>query len=202
MALNNQIHRFIIKFSNLKLYEIGIPVNDENGPDISFIEILDSNKLGWINAYKSFCDISEVTTKTNLETPVSNTNSIWAIAGMPEESSEKIESQNDFKVIWNLEAQAFFSGFEKYFEIDDFDYIEVKASYNTKDKLPKSFGGISGGGLWRVPMSISTSDINTLKLGEPEFSGLVFYETQVTNNCRLLRCHGPKSIYNKLPKLL
>jgi hypothetical protein len=202
LAINNQPHALIIEFSNLKHYKIGIPLNDENGPDIAFIEILDSEKLGWIKAYRSFCDISSTTTKTILETPVSNTNSLWAIAGMPEEFSEKIESQNVFKVIWDLKAQAFFGGVEKYFEMDGFDYIDLKANYNTKDELPKSFGGISGGGLWRVPMSMSISDINTLKLGEPELSGLVFYQTQVTNNCRILRCHGPKSIYNKLSKLL
>ncbi len=202
IAINNVPSAFTIEKKYLKHHEVGVPLCEEFGPDIAFLEILDYNKLGWIKAYQSFWDVSFDTGRNIMGARLCNSEGLWAIAGMPEEFTETLGPQKSFDQLLGLPAQAFFGGTEKTFEKYGFDYIESKADYNSRDALPKTFGGISGGGLWEIPMSVSSNNMDTLQIKEPILSGLVFYETAFSNNSRLLRCHGPKSIYEHLPKCI
>jgi Family of unknown function (DUF6869) len=62
----------------------------------------------------------------------------------------------------------------------------------TASDAPKSFGGVSGGGLWRILAYISpdTGKIDWLQ----RLKGVAFYEFPPKNGGRVLRCHGPSSL--------
>jgi hypothetical protein len=59
---------------------------------------------------------------------------------------------------------------------------------------PEYFNGMSGGGLWQVPLtkSESSGDIGYVT---PILSGVVFYQVATTSTECGLRCHGPASLY-------
>jgi len=62
----------------------------------------------------------------------------------------------------------------------------------TAADAPKSFGGVSGGGLWRILAYISptTGKIDWLQ----RLKGVAFYEFPPKDGGRVLRCHGPSSL--------
>lgn len=82
------------------------------------------------------------------------------------------------------------------FERDNHDYIEL----SSKRYIPKSFGGVSGGGVWQVIMQDQPE--GGVKILEIMLSGLAFYESARKNDKRIIRCHGKKSIYERIYDLL
>ena len=204
LAITKHAHAFWIEMQYLKPYRIGVPIDEKSGPDIAFLEILDSNKLGLIKAYRSFWDVSfengpNMVKKCSLDSGV-----LWAIAGLPQSMTQAKQPEAGFSYMWGLPVQIYFGAIERWFETCGFDYIELVANYSSKDPMPDSFKGISGGGLWKIPMSIDKDkkDLNDLKFGEPVLAGLQFYQTNLKNNFRRLGCHGPKSLYSVLTKVL
>lgn len=74
---------------------------------------------------------------------------------------------------------------------DGFDYLDVKAYLSCPGEL-KSFGGVSGGGLWKVlaywePSVGRIESVTTME-------GVAFYELTVEVDYGTIRCHGPESI--------
>jgi hypothetical protein len=72
-----------------------------------------------------------------------------------------------------------------------FDYLDVDAYVHDTDTL-KSFGGVSGGGLWEVNIFVSP------KTGRPEWkwrlSGVAFYQFPIEGTSAIIRCHGVETI--------
>jgi hypothetical protein len=58
--------------------------------------------------------------------------------------------------------------------------------------LPKHFGGVSGGGVWRVWLFCSpeTGEIDW----KFNFHGVAFYQLGIGENPTTIRCHGPESV--------
>ena len=195
ISISNYTHALWIEMQYLNPYFIGIPVDEKyGGPDMVFLEILDQSKLGWIKEYRSFWDIPFGNGVSMIKTCSSNSDSLWAIAGLPQSMKHKEQPKGNFNCVLGLPLQVYFGGIEQWFEADGFDYIELTANYESKDPMPDSFVGISGGGLWEIPMSIDRKDLKTLKFDEPVLSGLQFCQTPLEGNSRRLRCHGCKSV--------
>ena len=79
---------------------------------------------------------------------------------------------------------------------DDYDYFEFEVPRNEKNKNTKSYGGVSGVGVWQVQL-IRTPE-GSLRAKEWILSGVAFYESyeSTANNNRLsIKCHGRQSIY-------
>jgi len=203
LAISNFQYAFYIEMQYLNPHSIGVP-NDKKhgGPDMVFLEILDQSKLSWIKEYRLFWDIPFEDGVSMIKTCLSNSDSLWAIAGLPQSMIQEEQPNGNFHRVLGLESQAFFCGIEAPFESDGFDYIEMKANYESKDPIPYCFKGISGGGLWKIPMSIAEKNLDSLKFGEPALCGLQFCQTPLEGNYRRLRCHGCKSINSLFTKVL
>jgi len=74
-------------------------------------------------------------------------------------------------------------------ERDGFDYLdyEIDLSY---PEVPRNFGGVSGGGVWRVFLYCSHDGEIDWKMS---FHGTAYYQLQIVDEHRPIRCHGPKS---------
>ena len=59
--------------------------------------------------------------------------------------------------------------------------------------VPSNFGGASGGGVWKVPLSGDQKKQN-IKTGQPILSGVIYFQT----DARTLLAHGPMSIYDRV----
>ena len=74
---------------------------------------------------------------------------------------------------------------------DGFDYLDVQARLPPPSTVD-SFGGVSGGGLWRVKVysDPATGQLDSTAILE----GVAFYAFDVQGGAGTVRCHGPKSI--------
>jgi hypothetical protein len=81
----------------------------------------------------------------------------------------------------------------------DFDYIDLDMLVALPG-VPETFGGVSGGGLWRVFVywSASTGEIAWAK----DIEGVAFHESDLINGHRVIRCHGPQSIGTAVQSLI
>jgi hypothetical protein len=80
----------------------------------------------------------------------------------------------------------------------DFDYIDLKEDVSLPG-VPQTFGGVSGGGLWRVQIyeSADKAKIDWSWCLE----GTAFHQSEVVDNRRTIRCHGPQSIRVAMQKI-
>ena len=75
-----------------------------------------------------------------------------------------------------------------------YTYIKVGIGYVPPAAPPKSFAGVSGGGLWVVPTVVNSEgelDLN----GTPVLAGVAFRQFQRGGVVKSIRCHGPQDIY-------
>jgi hypothetical protein len=73
----------------------------------------------------------------------------------------------------------------------DFDYIDVGID-NTLPDVAKRFGGVSGGGLWKVYIyKSSDGNLDSFEV----LVGVVYWEEPFDDDGALMvRCHGPQTI--------
>lgn len=77
-----------------------------------------------------------------------------------------------------------------------FDYFDIETLYGRGMRTPRSFGGVSGGGLWHVPVVRHRG--RHYSAGPPQLIGVAFYQGPVSGNTRIVRAHGITSIYARL----
>lgn len=73
------------------------------------------------------------------------------------------------------------------------DRILFTPEPSSETSLPQSYGGTSGGGVWEI---FVTEDGDEKKFFEKRLSGVAYY--QQPGEHRIIICHGPVSIYDKL----
>jgi hypothetical protein len=73
----------------------------------------------------------------------------------------------------------------------EYDYFNFEMD-SSSPGLPKSWGGMSGGGLWRVLM-FSSPETGKIDWAQ-RLKGVPFWESPIKNGYRIIRSHGPKSI--------
>jgi hypothetical protein len=59
-------------------------------------------------------------------------------------------------------------------EMDGYDYVEVRSRHDGKEGRPKSYGGLSGAGLWRVGLNVKGHEATWD--GSADLCGVAFLE--------------------------
>lgn len=185
----NQEHMFSIPVQHLRIVNIGAPGKDPK-PDLSVI-ILPDAVVPTIRGSKSFYPIRKESYHPELDSEIIR--DPFFICGVPEIGTKDAKSRKGIKTLKSFQLLCGPTGVLKYYSVDKFDYFEVGVEYNSKFSLPETFGGVSGGGVWRVPILILPNGEVTAK--NHYLCGCVFYQTEKKANKRNLLCHGPKSIY-------
>lgn len=163
------------------------------GPDLALLEVAPSY-VSTIKTYKSFLNLSRQ--KAELaKYPPNIEKGFWAITGMVEEFSN-VQHHPEIKTVTaNVICRAFFSTIHKAHDHKDYDYIDAGAKLELPD-VPLSFGGISGGGLWQVDLSMDKSGTISWD-GKRHFRGVAFWQSKPSDGRRVIRCHGPRSVFEK-----
>jgi hypothetical protein len=90
----------------------------------------------------------------------------------------------------DLQITGMYLGPEKLQHVGGFDYLDYEIEHAVE--LPRHFGGVSGGGVWRVWVFCSReSDQIDWKMS---FHGVAFYQLDIGGNPTKIRCHGPQSV--------
>jgi hypothetical protein len=199
LAISSAEHRFTIPRKYLK-EKVSTPRLPEYGPDLAYIRIpvMDAGK---IEARKSFWHMDTNLKRIPKALEIRNTG-IWIIFGCPAEYQSSTSSQSFFERTFIPGALAALSSKPRFLVKKTYDYFDVTASYEIDNNLPGTFSGMSGGGLWFVPLSKTSDKSEEIQVHHPILMGLAFYQTDVNDCSRIIRCHGPKSIYVKMQNIL
>lgn len=79
--------------------------------------------------------------------------------------------------------------------VNGFDLCDFEVSYPDDLGPPSSYGGMSGGGLWRVYFEVDGNGQNLVR--ENRLVGVAFYQYPCEGKQRIV-CHGPRSVYRHL----
>ena len=170
---------------------LGIPVSDEAGPDLTFIEIFSGPKLDSLKAIVSFWNLNQE--HYELAKTLSAPGIVLVEAGFPEiDYRTKII---DSVIHHELKHTVFLGGLEdqNISQAGKWDYIKSRCEYRASEKVPETFKGLSGAGIWAVRLQISrdTWSVKTCCL-----LGVVFYETEISDSIRHLVGHFTRTIYH------
>lgn len=153
----------------------------EWGPDITLLRI-PREYAGTISAYQSFYNLER---ERRMSLDVKSLE-IHVLMGTPAESGQYTETQA------SVEITGHFNGGEVRHHVrDGFDYFDLDVDLSLPG-VPQNFGGVSGGGLWKVRIYCppSSDEIATLHV----LDGVAFYQTGVVGGHRTIRCHGNETI--------
>jgi hypothetical protein len=159
---------------------------NEWGPDIAFLRI-PPEFVGGIKAFQDFEDLKKPPKPLGVESL-----ECWVAMGTPEElgsfspNHASVQISGDF-----VDPRSQSSGEHDYYD------FEVNTE---REGMPKSFGGFSGGGLWRVLVYHSplTDKIDWAQ----RLKGVIFWQSPLVEGKRMIRCHGPKSILSLAQKAI
>ena len=154
--------------------------------------VLPPADVGGLKAIKSFYNLSR-RREAILASPPNIREGIWFLCGFPNELTSEEPPEAGYEIVKGFRSTCGAGGIRHEYQTGDYDYLEFEVRYGGISEAPERFRGCSGGGLWQVPLIRSEDGAFT-----PEkyiLSGVIFYEHEVVDNCRLIKCHGRQSIY-------
>ena len=123
----------------------------------------------------------------------------WILAGTPAESESDGPPEAGFDQTKEFEGQAGFGAVVSSNKVEGFDYLRFSAKYDENYEGPKSFEGYSGGSLWHLRGVLNEGEFI---LKDWILSGVPFWQSAITGSERIVTCHGPKSIYERLINMI
>jgi hypothetical protein len=153
---------------------------DQWGPDMILLRI-PPQLCGTVEAFKVFYNLSAP--KPTIETP--DFIETWALLGAPQILGDFAQAHA------HLHGRAFQVSLAQSHHHDGFDYVDVVAHWPSKE-TPPNFGGVSGGGLWRVRI-FATPTTGTIDC-TITLEGMAFYHLGNEGEQDTIRCHGPASL--------
>jgi hypothetical protein len=128
-----------------------------------------------------------------LHTPLDLNDGVWFVHGFVDERTVEEPARDGYGLIKGFYNLSGAGCPEPSVVIGEHDYFAFPVSYGRRSVAPKSFGGMSGGGLWQVPIGRNAQ--GELKHKLPLLSGVVFYQEPTTEARCAVRCHGRLSVY-------
>ncbi len=184
-------HQFWIDSNHFTVCEIAIPGETTKRPDLAFIG-LHQPDVGTIKAYKQFVNLSSERNRV-LPNPLHLNEGAWFIWGAAAYRNTIEPPESALKTIIGLHGLCGPGLGTNETREAEHDYIDIEVKYGANYETPKNFQGYSGGGLWQVPIDGIGTDSPTPT--DWIYSGVIFYQSDVVDQKRLLNCHGRRSVY-------
>jgi hypothetical protein len=164
---------------------------DSEGPDLGAI-ILDPSIAGTIAAKKTFYNL-ELRRKQMLLQPPHLRDGFWFVNGFIHEKTIEEPGREGYERVKRFYNLSGAGGPEEPISKGNHDYFAFPVSHGGRSVAPNSFEGMSGGGLWQVPLM--RNDQGEIVHKPPLLSGVVFYQVPTTNTDYGVKCHGRQSVY-------
>jgi hypothetical protein len=179
IPLNVKEHCAYLKFG---------PSNDENGPDLGFLKL----------PIPFFESINHLVSAKNLEIGKKDAfaeaepseNYITVVVGMIGEWTPPTQQALPFMARGLVSV----GSIEDRMRFADHDLFRFRPIPDENFPTPNSYGGTSGGGLWRIYRESADGSQHANRLLANRLVGVAFYETEGGQ----IICHGQASIYVKL----
>lgn len=165
-----------------------------NIPDLAFI-ILPEPSISHVESIsKAFYSIDKRLNKEKMEF-FKNKLGYFALFGTPEELID-YQKMSVPSFIYNTYIS-------EYFEYEGWDYQIMGINLDENPEIPKNFGGVSGGGIWKIKFLVN-EDKTKFAIENPSediaLVGVNFNQTDLKG--RQIIGHGPDSIYQALYGLI
>lgn len=199
LSIQQKRHHFAIPREEVRVIEVPKPDKHAKGPDLAFVLLLLQDKLETIQTHKYFFNLDKWREQV-LSESLPTAGGFWIVSGHPDTycTSEGLPPEHiDVKVFQNKLS---IGGIEREYMDKGFDYIEAGVDHASGGGVPEDLGGVSGGGLWQVPVS-QLKDGQT-KADDPILLGVAFWQTGVSQGKSKVICHGRHSIYGVLYDLV
>lgn len=156
------------------------------GPDLSLVRI-PAQIAKEIKQVKAFYNFGRA--RRRPEPPPGCTGmSLWTVLGAPDEQSIKSEQEAVHNLslfdTWTIQRR----------QKAGYDYLDLRFRRRLRPALPCSFRGISGSGLWEIPVFLRRRRTEIGWSGMARLAGVAFYEQDGPAGVTWIRCHGPKSL--------
>jgi len=191
LILSPTCQQYTIDTRGLDYLRIARGTEDSKGPDLGAI-VLSPSIASSIGAIKTFYNL-DVRREQMLSAPLDRDIGAWAVHGFVDEETVEEPGDCGFSHIVRFYNLTGWGGPEPAVSIDGYDYHRFPVSYGGRSVAPVSFQGMSGGGLWQVPLVRDAQ--GTLAHQTPLLAGLVFYQVPTTETEAGVTCHGAVSIY-------
>jgi len=166
---------------------------EESGPDLALLAI-PPRFVAQVRAYKSALDLVQQRNKFLADPPHSDSG-LWAVTGMVEGFSSVQHHLDVGSLEAQIHARSFFGGIDGTHERDGYDYLDAGVDMGLAG-VPMSFGGVSGGPLWQIVLSMNSTG-QIFWNGKKYVQGVAFWQSAIQEGRRVIRCHGPKSVFEK-----
>ena len=191
LVLTDQQSSFMMPRDSICAKELWKGEVSEWGPDIALLKLAPP-VIPTITARKSFLNLARQK-EALTSCPPATENGLWAVTGMVGEFSEFQTHPETRTIEGHVHGTAFFSSVQQVHQRDGYDYFDFGANLQLPG-VPSSFGGVSGGGLWEIKLSMTKFE--RVSWNERRyFRGVAFWHSEVSDGHRMIRCHGPKSIF-------
>ncbi len=188
-----KMHRKTIDTEGIKYLKIARGTTDSEGPDIGAI-VLPPSIAAALAAEKSFYNLT-LHRDELLKKPPERDIGVWFAHRFVGEMTIEEAGSEGFERLKNF---CKFTGAggpnEDPVTVKDHDYYLFPVTEARRASSPKDYGGISGGGLWQIP--IRKEPDGAVRPLAPLLSGVVFYQQPVQQGTLALKCHGRKSVYS------
>jgi hypothetical protein len=182
------VQRMHTELSEIDRVAVGIENTSKDGPDIAFVR-LSADAVGWLKALGgNFVNIAK-DKHARLDGKREGLQFIRAVSGVISERTRRRIAESNLTVA--VEASFTPGKLRNRRKNGEFDFIDIELLQD--DSSPLSYGGTSGGGVWRIPIYSSNHEL----AGNPTLDGVAFFESGLTTP-RSITCHGPDSIYSQL----
>jgi hypothetical protein len=173
-------HKFVLRMEIVAAYGPKLVGKwTEWGPDLAFLRI-PSELVGPLTAFKTFENLS----MQKAGPPNVDSVELRALMGAP-------AVQGTFtKVHAEININTFFGEQGMETKRGDFDYVDLLEDTSFPG-VPATFGGVSGGGLWRVVVYEAEGKCDW----HLTFMGTAFYQIPQSGGNWTIRCHGLESIH-------
>jgi hypothetical protein len=177
-------------------------ISDPYGPDLAFIALAPSSFLSEVRARKSFYNLTLKTDQRRSDALADL--GFFALCGFPAVKDFTGPAELGFNYTKGLYGYAMLTGPERYEKKDEWDYYEMGVSQQSADEFERTFGGVSGGAVWRAFVERVEKDAPGSEcLERLTLAGVAFYEFDDRSLARFyVRAHGPLSIYDNLIRLV
>jgi hypothetical protein len=119
----------------------------------------------------------------------------WILTGIVSEWTTLEESHYGYRKVAEFKWVSGGGGVRNEQQRGEFDYLDFVARHDENYTGPKSFEGVSGGGLWQVVPELVEDGGVAIK--EAVLSGVAFHQT-ITEQLSTIACHGRRSIYERV----
>jgi hypothetical protein len=191
ILLSSTFREHTFDTQGLEYIEIAKGTNESEGPDLGAV-ILAPNIASSIQAKKVFYNL-ETRRDFLIKTPPHLSDGLWFINGFIDEKTTTIHRQNGFDLIkrfYNISCEGIP---DPAVVVGNHDYFAFPVISADRSVTPKSFEGMSGGGLWQV--LITRDEKGKLCHKPPLLSGVVFYQQCDSEGAFSVMCHGRLSVY-------